>query len=55
MNGLRSVSEREDGGHTTGYAVIAGALCLSLLATVSLAAEPVARLMGAMVLLISGQ
>jgi hypothetical protein len=48
MNGPRNSPARHpdnaSGSYATGYAVIAGALCLSLLVTFGLVAGPLARL-----------
>lgn len=51
MNGISRLRERE-GGYATGYAVIAGGLCLSLLVTVPMAAAPLARLFAVAITLI---
>lgn len=57
MNGpINTASEnaQQAGGYAAGYAVIAGALCLSLLVTLPLAALPLARLFAAAGLLLAG-
>lgn len=43
-NGTTNAPEPAGGSYATGYAVIAGALCLSLLATIPLVAGPLVRL-----------
>lgn len=55
MNGSPRLREQEDGGYATGYAVIAGALCLSLLVTIPLTASPLARLLATIGFALAGQ
>lgn len=43
MSGTSRFPEHDGGGYSTGYAVIAGGLCLSLAVTVPMAGAPLAR------------
>lgn len=54
MNGSSRLPERDGGGYATGYAVIAGALCLSLVVTIPIAGAPLARGLVWLCLLLAG-
>ncbi|WP_421694305.1 hypothetical protein [Aestuariivirga sp.] len=54
MTGPTRLPDHEDGGYAVGYAVIAAAMALVLLLTIPLAAEPLTRAVGLLVLALTG-
>ena len=54
MTGPSRLPDHDDGGYAAGYAVIAGAMGLVLMLTIPLAAEPLTRALGLLVLTLTG-
>ena len=54
INSHTGLTRHDSSGNLAGYAVIAAALCLSLLATIPLATTAIGRILGAVTMLLGG-